>query len=318
MKLFAPALSATLANKVADLLCTHLAASEEREFDGGEHKMRPLEDVRGQDTFIIHSLCGGPDASANDRLCRLLFFAGALKDAGARRVTTVVPYLAYARKDRRTQPYDPVTTRYVAAMFEAVGVDCVVVLDVHNEAAFDNAFRIPTVRIEAAEVFAAAVASIVGERRIVVASPDIGGIKRAQKLREVLNRRLGRDVDFAFVEKRRARGIVSGETLVGSVEGADIFFYDDLIATSTTLTRAAAAARRAGAHRVHVAAPHAAFLPAASQLFQPDGPETVMVSDSIALRAAFTPFLQGALQICSVAPLIAQTISGLADDTLRA
>lgn len=70
-------------------------------------------------------------------------------------------------------------------------------------------------RIEAAEVFADAVASSLGERRIVVASPDIGGIKRAQKLREILNRQLGRDVDFAFVEKRRARGIVSGETLVG-------------------------------------------------------------------------------------------------------
>lgn len=315
MKLFAPALSAILAKNVAELLGTHLAASEEREFDGGEHKMRPLEDARGEDAFVIQSLCGGPDASANDLLCRLLFFAGALKDAGARRVTAVVPYLAYARKDRRTQPYDPVTTRYVAAMFEAVGVDCVVVLDVHNEAAFDNAFRIPTVRIEAAGVFADAVASCVGEQRIVVASPDIGGIKRAQKLREVLHRQLGRDVDFAFVEKRRARGIVSGEALVGSVEGADILFYDDMIASGTTIARAAAAARRAGARRVHIAAPHAAFLPAASQLFQPDGPETVMVSDSIALRAAFTPFTQGTLRICSVAPLIAKTISGLAYET---
>jgi ribose-phosphate pyrophosphokinase len=131
----------------------------------------------------------------------------------------------------------------------------------------------------------------------------------------MLNRQLGRDVEFAFVEKRRARGVVSGETLVGSVEGADIVFYDDMIASGATIARAAAAARRAGAHRVHIAAPHAAFLPAASQLFQSDGPETVMVSDSIALRAAFTPFLQGTLRVCSVAPLIAETISGLAYDT---
>lgn len=80
---------------------------------------------------------------------------------------------------------------------------------------FSCRWRDGTMRIEAAEVFADAVASSLGERRIVVASPDIGGIKRAQKLREILNRQLGRDVDFAFVEKRRARGIVSGETLVG-------------------------------------------------------------------------------------------------------
>ena len=311
MKLFAPTLSAVLATKVAESLGLRLAGSEEREFDSGEHKMRPLEDVRGQDIFVIHSLCGSAEASANDRLCRLLFFAGALKDAGARRVTAVVPYLAYARKDRRTQPRDPVTTRYVAAMFEAVGVDCVVVLDVHNDAAFDNAFRIPTVRVEAAETFAAALASRVGERRVVIASPDVGGIKRAQKFREIVSRELGRDIDFAFVEKRRAGGVVSGDALVGSVEGADVVYYDDMIASGTTLVRAAATARRAGARRIHVAAPHAAFLPSASQLFQPEGPETVMVSDSILLQPSFTPFLQGSLQVCSVAPPIARAIATL-------
>lgn len=311
MKLFAPALSAVLAAKVAQSLGTRLAASEEREFDGGEHKMRPLEDVRGQDVFVIHSLCGSARASANDRLCRLLLFAGALKDAGAPRVTAVVPYLAYARKDRRTQPRDPVMTRYVAAMFEAVGVDCVVVLDVHNDAAFDNAFRIPTVRIEAAETFAAALNGRVGERRVVIASPDVGGIKRAQKFRERVSRGLGRDVDFAFVEKRRACGVVSRDALVGSVEDADVVYYDDMIASGTTLVRAVGAARRAGARRIHVAAAHAAFLSSASQLFQPDGPETVMVGDSIPLQSAFTPFLQGSLQVCSVAPLIARTIAAL-------
>ena len=312
MMLFAPMLSAAFAGKVAAALGTRVVASEEREFDGGEHKMRPLEDVRGEHAVVLHNLCGSAEASANDRLCRLLFFAGALKDAGARRVTAVVPYLAYARKDRRTQPRDPVTTRYVAAMFEAVGVDCVVVLDVHNEAAFDNAFRIPTVRIEAAETFAAAVASRVGEQRVVIASPDVGGVKRAQKFREVVNRQLGREIDFAFVEKRRAGGVVSGNALVGSVEDADVVFYDDMIASGTTLVRAAGAARRAGARRIHVAAPHAAFVPAASQLFLPDGPDSVMVSDSIPLNAAFAPFLQGSLQICSVAPLIAKTLADLA------
>jgi ribose-phosphate pyrophosphokinase len=312
MMLFAPALSAAFAGKVALALGTRLAASEEREFSGGEHKMRPLEEVRGEHVFVIDSLFGSAAASANDRLCRLLFFAGALKDAGARRVTTVVPYLAYARKDRRTQPRDPTTTRYVAAMFEAVGVDSVVVLDIHNEAAFDNAFRIPTVRLEAAEPFAAALASRVGGQRVVVASPDVGGVKRAQRFREALNRQLGRDVDFAFVEKRRALGVVSGDALVGSVNDADVVFYDDMIASGTTLLRAVGAARRAGARRVHVAAPHAAFLPAASQLLQPDGPATVMVSDSIPLGDAFVPFLQGSLQICSVAALIAQTVAALA------
>jgi ribose-phosphate pyrophosphokinase len=88
-----------------------------REFEDGEHKARPLDPVRGADVYVVQSLHGGPTESANDKLCRLLFFIGALKDTGAARVTAVVPYLCYARKDRRTKQNDPVATRYVASLF---------------------------------------------------------------------------------------------------------------------------------------------------------------------------------------------------------
>lgn len=311
MMLFAPNHSVAFARVVAQLLGQPLSASEEREFDGGEHKMRPLSDVQGRDVCVIQSTCGDAQASANDKLCRLLFFVGALKDAGARHVTAVTPYLAYARKDRRTQPRDPVTTRYVAAMFEAAGVDRVVVLDVHNEAAFDNAFRCPTVRLEAAEAFAAALAADLGGKPVVVASPDVGGVKRAQRMREVLARHLGRDVDFAFVEKRRALGVVSGQALVGQVEGSEVILYDDMIATGTTILRAAQAARRAGAAHVYVAAPHAAFVPEAMQMFDNDGPDALLVSDSIALAPPFSSKVGERLRICSVAPLIARAIADL-------
>jgi ribose-phosphate pyrophosphokinase len=99
------------------------------------------------------SLHGGPTESANDKLCRLLFFIGALKDAGAARLTAVVPYLCYVRKDRRTEPNDPVSTKYMAGLFEAVGTDVVVTLGVHNPAAFENAFRCRTVTLSAARLF---------------------------------------------------------------------------------------------------------------------------------------------------------------------
>lgn len=274
--------------------------------------MRPLVDVQGKDAFIVQGLCGDERASANDRLCRLLFFIGALKDAGARRVTAAVPYLAYARKDRRTQPYDPVTTRYIARMFEAAGVDCVIVLDVHNEAAFDNAFRCQTARIEAADTFAEAIAPTCAQRPLVVASPDVGGVKRAQRLQQALTRRLGRPTGFAFVEKHRAGGVVSGDTLVGSVEGSELLIYDDMIVSGTTIARAARAARRAGAVAIHVAAPHAAFRPQAAELFQESLIDSVLVSDSIPLPAAFAALPGDRLRICSVAPLFARTIADLA------
>lgn len=311
MLLFSPSHSAAFAGRVAELLGVSVAASEEREFDGGEHKMRALVDVQDEDVFVVQSLNGDDHASANDKLCRLLFFVGALKDAGARRVTAVVPYFAYARKDRRTQPRDPVTTRYVAAMFDAAGVDRVVALDIHNEAAFDNAFRCHTIRLEAAEMFAVSLAPVIGDRPVAVASPDIGGVKRAQQLRESLARKLARDVDFVFVEKRRASGVVSGDAFVGHVEGCDVIIYDDMIVSGTTILRATQAARRAGAARVHVAAPHAAFVPSAAQLFEGADIDAVMISDSVALSSQFAAFHGERLQICSVAPLVARTIEQL-------
>ncbi|HJY41685.1 MAG TPA: ribose-phosphate diphosphokinase [Steroidobacteraceae bacterium] len=308
MLVFAPNHSAALGAAIVQCLGASLAPAEEREFAGGEHKMRPLVDVQGRNTCVISSLYGDSSFSANDKLCRLLFFVGALQDAGAASVTTLVPYLAYARKDRRTQLRDPVTTRYVAAMFEAVGVDRIIALDVHNEAAFDNAFRCHSVRLEGAETFADALADDLGQGPVAVASPDIGGIKRAQKLRESLARRLGREVEFGFVEKRRVGEIVSGDAFVGRVAGAQVVLYDDLISTGTTILRAAQAARRAGAERVRVAATHAAFVASAAQLFVSDAIDSVLVSDSITLPQAFRSWLDTRLRVCSMAPLLAQSI----------
>jgi ribose-phosphate pyrophosphokinase len=311
MMVFAPSLSAAFARSVLEQFGGTLASCEEREFDGGEHKIRPLAEVRNRDVFVIQSLCGEPLASANDKLCRLLFFIGALKDAGAERVTACIPYLAYARKDRRTQPRDPVTIRYVAAMFEAVGTDRVVALEVHNEAAFDNAFRCETLRLDAAQVFSDQLAVMLDSSPVCVASPDTGGIKRAQRLRETLADRLRRDVDFAFMEKRRALGVVSGETFVGDVAGSNVILYDDLISSGATIMRATKAARTAGAKHVYVATTHAVFQQAALQLFDKDGPDKVLVSDSIALAHALAATTKSRLRVCSVAPLFARAITEL-------
>ena len=126
LRIFALKGSDAIGADIARLLSRSLDAHEEREFEDGEHKARPLAPVCGADVYVIDSLHGDPDRSANDKLCRLLFFIGALKDAGAARVTAVVPYLCYSRKDRRTKTSDPVTTRYVATLFDAIGADVVV------------------------------------------------------------------------------------------------------------------------------------------------------------------------------------------------
>ncbi|MDH3406655.1 MAG: ribose-phosphate diphosphokinase, partial [Gammaproteobacteria bacterium] len=232
--LFALQSSRSFGEDVARQLGIALSAHEEREFEDGEHKSRPLVNVRNQDVFVIQSLYGDNQQSVNDKLLRLLFFIGALKDASAKSVTAVVPYLAYARKDAKTQTRDPVTTRYMAQLFEAAGTDRLLTLDVHNLAAFQNAFRIRSDHLEATKLFVTQLAPLLGnEPHVTVVSPDIGGIKRAERFRQALARTLGRELNLAFMEKSRAKGIMRTGKLAGDVGGVAIII-DDLISTGKT------------------------------------------------------------------------------------
>jgi len=309
LRLFALHGSDELGAAVAAALGQPLAAHEEREFEDGEHKARPLDTVRGADVFVLHSLHGDREHSANDKLCRLLFFIGALKDAGAARVTALTPYLCYARKDRRTKPNDPVTTRYVAACFEAVGVDCVVTLDVHNPAAFENAFRCPTVALTAAPLFID-YAKRLGDAKLCVVSPDPGGTKRADILHEALEAALQRPVGKGFSEKRRSAGVVSGNLFVGEVEGATALVIDDLISTGGTLVRAARAARRAGAERVVALVTHGLFMPGADAAVMDAALDRVVVTDAVPV-SRLGDAASKKLDVLPVAPLIAETVRRL-------
>jgi ribose-phosphate pyrophosphokinase len=307
--LLAPAATRALAERVASILDTPLTPVEEREFEFGEHKIRPLECVRDRDVYVLHSLRGDASGSANDRLCRLMLLTGALRDAGAGRVTLCLPYLAYARKDRRTKARDPLALRYVAQALEAVGADRVVTLDVHNLAAFENAFRCPTVHLEAAPLIVEHVAGRDRAGPMSVVSPDVGGIKRAEHLRELLEQRLGEPVAAAFMNKKRSDDLVSGDTLVGDVEGRHVLVVDDLISSGTTVRRALDACRRAGAARVDVAATHAAFTSEAARLLEAGGPDRLIVTDSVDVPAPFAE--SPATTVLGVAGLFAEAIRRL-------
>ena len=309
--LFALNASRPYGERVAAALGLTLARHEEREFEDGEHKARPLENVRGRDVYVIHSLYGEPGNSANDKLVRLLFFIGALKDASAARVTAVCPYLAYSRKDRRTKPRDPVSSRTVAQLFEAVGTDRMVTLDVHNLAAYQNAFRIPAEHLEARGLFVAWFAARLLDEAIVVVSPDTGGVKRAEAFRASLARALGRPVGFAFMEKHRSEGVVSGDAVVGEVGGKTAIVIDDLISSGTTLARAAAACKALGAKRVFAAASHGVFAGAAAGVLADPALEKVLVADSIPPFRLPPEMLGSQVEVLDTAPLFAEAIRRL-------
>lgn len=306
--LFALHASHPFGEGVAQQLGIPLSAHEEREFEDGEHKSRPLVNVRNRDVFVIQSLYADAKQSVNDKLLRLLFLIGALKDASAARVTAVVPYLAYARKDAKTQTRDPVMTRYVAQLFEAVGTDRVLTLDVHNLAAFQNAFRCRTDHLEATKLLVAHFAPLLNEAaQITVVSPDIGGMKRAERFRHALGRALNRELNVAFMEKARAKGVMRGGRLIGEVSGYAIII-DDLISTGGTLQHAATACRESGAAKVYAAASHGVFVGQANNLLSSPALDKVVVTDTIPPFRLDPELAQNKLVVLPAAPLFAEAI----------
>ena len=308
MLLFAINATSQFGERVARSIGTKLSPHEEREFEDGENKTRPLVNVRGRDVAVVQSLYGDATGSVNDKLCRLLFFVGALKDAAAARVIAIIPYLCYARKDRKTKSRDPVTTRYLANLIETVGTDCVVTMDVHNLAAFQNAFRCHTEHLEARRLFVSYLATALGDAELVVVSPDVGGMKRADRFREDLAQRLDRDVGAALMEKHRSGGQVRGNTLAGSVRGKSAILIDDLISTGGTLVRAARACKNQGANKVYALATHGLFVGQANDTLADVSLDRIITTNTVA------PFRLGRLLarekvvVLDAAPLVAESL----------
>lgn len=312
MRIFALKGSEQFGDAIARSMWTEVERHEERDFEDGEHKARPLVGVRGEDVYVVHSLAGDGSASANDKLVKLLFFIAACKENGAARVTAVVPYLAYSRKDRQTKSRDPVTTRYVAQLFEAVGTDCVMTLDVHNIVAFQNAFRCTTVHLDTRRLFSPSIRALAEGLPVTVFSPDGGGVKRAQLLKETYEAETGEAAGFGFMEKRRSGGVVSGDLFAGDVTGSAVFIVDDMISTGGTMLRAAKACRANGAMKVYALAAHGLFGEGSQAMLDDPAIDGVVVTDTLtsAARAA-SGRPEGRVEVLPAGPLVGEAIRRL-------
>ncbi|TWT81598.1 Ribose-phosphate pyrophosphokinase [Planctomycetes bacterium CA13] len=296
-------------NRIASHVAEEVIPHEERGFEDGEHKIRPLASVRNQNVFVIDSLHADAKLSVNDKLCRLLFLIGALHDASAGRVIAVVPYLCYARKDRKTKPRDPVTTRYVARMFEAVGTDHLLTMDVHNLAAFQNAFGSTTTdHLEAMHLFVDHFSALNSDDELAVISPDVGGVKRAELFRQALQHKTGRQITMGFLQKQRSEGIVTTGAFVGDVKDRTVIIIDDLISSGTTLCRAATACRANGAKTIYAAATHSMFSSNAESILSASAFDRIVVTDTVPPWRLSNEFIASKLDIVDTTPLFASAI----------
>lgn len=270
-----------LGEQVASKAELELGSWDMRQFEGGEHKMRPKTDVRGRPVAVLAGLFASKEESVNDRLVQTLFFLAALKDSGATNLHLLLPYLCYSRKDRRSHFQDPVSSRYIAQLFEAMGVTSLTTLEVHNLVAFENAFRCPTQHIRVDQVFVPHLAPLLKGTEAVVASPDVGGIKRAEEFRRRLERECAKEFGKAFMEKRRRDGQVSGDMLVGDVTDKTVILVDDMISSGGTMMRAAKACRAGGAKEVWLVAAHGLFDKGSEENLVDNSVSQIWLSDTV-------------------------------------
>jgi ribose-phosphate pyrophosphokinase len=195
-------------------------------------------------------------------------------------------------------------------MFEAVGTDCIVTLEVHNPVAFENAFRCRTVTLTGTPLFVDYIRTL-KEDKLCVVSPDTGGAKRAELFREALESSLGKPVGKAFADKHRSAGIVSGDLFVGDTMGATALVIDDLISTGGTLLRAARAARKAGARRVIALVTHGLFMAGATEVLADPAIDRLVITDAVPAFRLKDSLVRDKVEILPAAPLLAEAIRRL-------
>ena len=294
LKIFSGNANPELAKKISRFLKVELGDATVTTFSEGEIRVKINEDVRGRDVFLLQPTC----PPTNNNLMELLIMIDAMKRASARRITAVIPYYGYARQDRKDQPRVPITAKLVANLLESAGADRILTMDLHAsqiqgffDVPMDHLFAVNTV----VDYFAKK-----KMKNVVVASPDVGGIKMARAYAKRMNAHL------AIVDKRRIDDQHT-ETMriLGEVKGKNILIVDDLVATASSICEAASALKKAGALKIFAAVTHPILSGPAIERIKKSSIEEFIISDSVPLDASKK---DPVFRVLSVAPLLAEAI----------
>ncbi|HEE6247125.1 ribose-phosphate pyrophosphokinase [Acinetobacter baumannii] len=285
------------AQKVVSHLHIPLGAVSVGQFSDGEISVEITENVRGKDVFIVQPTC----APTNDNLMEILVMADALRRASAGRITAVIPYFGYARQDRRPRSARvPITAKVVADMLTTVGIDRVVMIDLHADQ-IQGFFDIPVDNIYGTPALLADLRQQQHDNLMVV-SPDVGGVVRARAVAKQMG-----DIDLAIIDKRRQKANESQVMhLIGDVKDRDCVIVDDMVDTAGTLCKAADALKQFGARRVVAYATHPVLSGKAIENLRNSVIDELVVTDTIPLSEEALNL--GKIRQVSVASMVAETI----------
>lgn len=297
MKLIAGNSNRSLSEAVATSLEIELTKARIERFNDMEVFVEIQENVRGEDVFIIQST----SFPANDNLMELLVCIDALKRASARRITCVIPYFGYARQDRKSSPRTPISAKLVADIIQTAGAHRVLTMDLHA-AQIQGFFDIPVDNLYAAPLFANDIVERYGTEKLMIISPDVGGVTRAR----AIARRL--DVPLAIVDKRRERaGVSEVMNIIGEVEGYRCILVDDIIDSGGTICNAAKALVDQGASSAMAYITHGVLSANAVPRIEASALEELVITDSI--RATEAVRVARKIREVSVATVVGEAIS---------
>ena len=295
MRIIAGNSNRPLAEAVSAALKVPLTQASLRRFADMEVFVEILENVRGEDVFVIQST----SYPANDNLMELLVTVDALRRGSARRITAVMPYYGYARQDRTTGPRTPISAKLGANLITRAGADRVLTLDLHA-GQIQGFFDIPVDNLYAAPVLGNDIAERYGNDLVIV-SPDVGGVVRAR----VLAKRL--DVDLAIIDKRRERaGVSEVMNIIGDVSGRTCVLVDDIVDSAGTLCNAAQALIERGSRSVSAYVTHGVLSGGAVSRVTASPLQELVTTDSIQATEAVR--VSGTVRHLTIAPLIAEAI----------
>ncbi len=302
MKILSCNANLPLAQKIAEQLNADLVKAEVKRFSDQEIFIEILENVRGEDVFVIQpSSC-----PANENIMELLICIDALRRASAKRITAVIPYYGYARQDRKPGPRTPITAKLVANLITTAGVDRVLTIDLHA-GQIQGFFDIPLDNLYASPIFTEDMQKKYSSEDTIIVSPDVGGVARARAVAKKLN------LDLAIIDKRRERaGVSEVMNVIGNVEGKNCIFIDDLVDTAGTLCNAAIAVKEQGAISASAYITHAVLSGKAVERISGSELDELVITDTIDNSKKIANLAN--VRVISAAKLLAEAIDRISHE----